>query len=186
MNYQLIIEYLAVFSALVYVIGISKGKMFSWYFAGFSSLLYIFLSINAKIYAESALHFFYFFTAIAGFYNWNNSSFEKKIIKMNIKNHLIFNASCIVLSFILFLFLVKFTDSKLPLIDSFTTVYSIFTTFLVINKVLENWIYWIIIDFVSIGLYYNRNLELSSLLYVAYIFIAIFGYFEWRKKMIKN
>ena len=76
-----------------------------------------------------------------------------------------------------------YTDAALPLIDAFTTVFSLFATFMVTRKILENWIYWIVIDAVSIYLYYSRDLYLTAALFAAYIIIAAFGYLSWKKEI---
>ena len=75
-----------------------------------------------------------------------------------------------------------YTDTQMPMVDSFTTVFSLFATYMVTKKVLENWLYWIVIDAVSIYLYFSRDLHLTSLLFMAYTIIAIFGYFAWLKQ----
>ena len=71
------------------------------------------------------------------------------------------------------------TDAALPYLDSFTTWGSILTTWMVARKVLENWLYWLVIDSVSIYLYLDRELYLTALLFVAYLVIVIFGYLRW-------
>ena len=57
---------------------------------------------------------------------------------------------------------------------------------MVAKKILENWLYWIVINIVSIYLYFHRDLTLTSLLFATYTIIAIFGYFHWLKKMKKQ
>jgi nicotinamide mononucleotide transporter len=74
----------------------------------------------------------------------------------------------------------------MPIVDSFTTVFSIIATYMITKKVLENWLYWIVIDAVSIYLYLSRDLHLTSFLFMLYAIIAIFGYFSWLKKMKVN
>ena len=68
----------------------------------------------------------------------------------------------------------------MPYIDSFTTWGSVITTFMVARKVLENWLYWIVIDAVSIFLYIDRELYQTVGLYV-YLVLAVIGYVAWRK-----
>ena len=75
------------------------------------------------------------------------------------------------------------TSASWPFVDSFTTWGSVLTTFMVARKILENWIYWIVIDAVSIFLYLDRGLYLYAGLFVIYVIIAIFGYFGWRRSM---
>jgi nicotinamide mononucleotide transporter len=79
-----------------------------------------------------------------------------------------------------------YTNAKMPIVDSFTTVFSLFATYMVVKKILGNWLYWIIIDTVSVYLYFSRDLHLTALLFMAYTIIAIFGYFNWLKKVQKD
>ena len=90
------------------------------------------------------------------------------------------------LTFLLGYYLTIHTSAASPLIDSFTTIFSIIGTFMVAKKILENWIYWIIIDIVSIQLYIGRELYLTGLLFLIYSVIAIYGYFTWAKKFSYN
>ena len=88
-----------------------------------------------------------------------------------------------ILTFFMGFYFTTYTDSQMPIVDSFTTVFSVISTYMVTKKVLGNWLYWIVIDAVSVYLYYSRDLHLTSLLFVVYTIIAIFGYFAWIKKM---
>ena len=71
--------------------------------------------------------------------------------------------------------------AQLPFLDSFTTWASVVTTFMVAKKVLENWIYWLVIDSVSIYLYLDRELYFTALLFAVYIVIIFFGWSSWLK-----
>ncbi len=66
--------------------------------------------------------------------------------------------------------------------DAFTTWGAVLTTFMVARKVIENWLYWIVIDGVSVFLYIDRGLYLTAALFVAYVVIVVFGYFNWRRQ----
>jgi nicotinamide mononucleotide transporter len=70
-----------------------------------------------------------------------------------------------------------------PYVDSFTTWASVLTTYLVTQKYLQSWLYWVVIDAVSIPLYIDRGLTLTALLFVFYVVIAVFGYFKWRQHL---
>ena len=74
----------------------------------------------------------------------------------------------------------------MPLLDSFTTVFSVFATIMVVKKVLENWLYFIAVDIASIYLYYSRDLDQTAILFMVYTLIAIFGYFNWIKLTKKH
>ena len=78
------------------------------------------------------------------------------------------------------------TEAALPYLDSFTTWGAVVTTFMVARKVLENWIYWFVIDGVSIFLYIDRGLYLTAALFVAYTVIVVFGFIAWRKVYLRG
>ena len=77
------------------------------------------------------------------------------------------------------LLLDRYTEAVLPFVDSFTTWGSILTTYMVARKVLENWVYWFVIDSVCIYLYLDRELYLTALLFMVYLVIVVFGYRKW-------
>ena len=74
----------------------------------------------------------------------------------------------------------------MPLLDSFTTVFSIIATIMLIKKILENWLYFIVIDIASIYLYFTRDLNQTAILFAVYTLIAIYGYFNWIRVIKKN
>ena len=74
----------------------------------------------------------------------------------------------------------------MPLLDAFTTVFSIIATLMVIKKILENWLYFIAIDIASIYLYYSRDLNQTAILFLLYSIIAIVGYYNWTKSLTKD
>ena len=76
-----------------------------------------------------------------------------------------------------------YTDQANPYVDASTTVFSLVATFMVTKKVLENWVYWIIIDAVSVYLYFSRDLHLTAVLFVIFTLLAITGYVSWNKTM---
>jgi len=73
------------------------------------------------------------------------------------------------------------TDAAFPYIDSLTTWAAIWATFLVARKVLENWWYWLAIDSASVFIYWSRDLELTSLLFVLYVIMIPFGIVSWTR-----
>ena len=116
---------------------------------------------------------------------WNKEN-KEEIKEWSEIKHLLIILSGAILTFFMGFYFSTYTNSQMPIIDSFTTVFSIIATYMVIKKVLGNWLYWIVIDAVSVYLYFNRDLHLTSLLFIAYTIIAIFGYFSWMKKMKTN
>ena len=79
----------------------------------------------------------------------------------------------------------NYTPADFPYLDTFTTVFAVFATYLVTQKVLENWLYWVVIDAVSIYLYQAKDLMPTVVLFSLYTVIATFGYFKWQN-LYKN
>ena len=93
------------------------------------------------------------------------------------------NNDCSHLSYISGATLEKYTQAALPFLDALTTWGAIITTYMVAKKILENWIYWFVIDSISIYLYISRELYLTAFLFFIYLIIIIFGYRSWIKKL---
>jgi nicotinamide mononucleotide transporter len=140
------------------------------------SLCFAVLCYYKKIFAESGLQLFYMVMAIYGFINMGS---EWRIEHYSWLYHisLLFMAGAG--AFALARLLKTQTQSQLPALDSFTTVFSIGATWLMVNFVHENWLYWIVIDVVSIYLYLKRGMALGALLFVFYTLMAIDGYFAF-------
>ena len=187
LNFNLnILESAAVLSSIIYVLLAAKQNIWCWIFAAISTILYIYICFSAQLFAETGLQFFYLFMAGYGYYNWNKSDHKKIVIQWKINNHIYLIICASSLAFLIGFLLKTYTEATMPIIDSFTTVFAIITTYMVAKKVLENWLYWIIIDSVSVYLYFNKDLYLTSLLFILYTIIAIFGYFSLIKKMKAN
>ena len=178
-----IIETLAVIFSIIYVILATKESILCWWAAAISVTLYIYICFSAQLLPETGLQFFYLFMAFYGYYHWNKKEQSLQISEWSISKHLFVLVIGAILTFLMGFYFATYTNAKMPIVDSFTTVFSIFATYMVAKKILGNWLYWIVIDTVSVYLYFSRDLHLTSLLFIAYTIIAIFGYFSWIKKM---
>ena len=180
-----IIESVAVLFSVVYVILAAKESIWCWAAAIISVSLYVYIFYTVQLYPETGLQIFYFIMAIVGYYMWNKQD-KERIKEWSETKHLLIILFGAIFTFFMGFYFSIYTDSQMPIIDSFTTVFSIIATYMVIKKVLGNWLYWIVIDAVSVYIYFNRDLHLTSLLFVAYTIIAVFGYFAWMKRMKTN
>jgi nicotinamide mononucleotide transporter len=177
------IEIIAVFFAILYVILAAKESIWCWLAAIISVILYTRICYSAQLYPETGLQIFYLAMAIYGYIQWNKPKKDTIIISWTKQKHLIVIIINSLISLCLGYYFDHFTEAKLPYIDSATTIFSISTTYMVTKKVIENWIYWIVIDLASIYLYYNRDLNLSAGLFGLYVILAAIGYIQWKKKM---
>lgn len=163
---------------MAYTILITYNSVWCWFFAFFSGLLFLILCYQKKIYAEVALQGFYVFMAIYGFLNWGEGLSESPE-PLSYTSHLMIIGGAGLIVFVSGISLKNLSNSQLPFLDSFTTVFSLVATALMVLLYRENWLYWIVIDAVSIALYYRRGLKLSAILFAIYTLLAINGYFQW-------
>jgi nicotinamide mononucleotide transporter len=175
-------EWFAVISGLLYVILISFKKISAWFFAIISSLLYIYLCYSSQLFLETGLQFFYLIMGIYGWYLWTSVKKidENRIIKWKIQQHIMNIAISTILFISIGFIFDNYTNQANPYTDAFTTVFSLAATFMVTQKVLENWIYWIVIDTVSVYLFSSRELYMTAMLFVIFTILAIVGYFKWK------
>ncbi|MFL0797067.1 MAG: nicotinamide riboside transporter PnuC [Cellvibrionaceae bacterium] len=176
-------EVIAATLAIAYLLLAMKQNILCWLAAFISTAIYTVLFWDVSLFMESALNVYYMLMAIYGAYQWQYGNTQGNCLSIqrwNYRKH--FQACSLILLFTVtsgFL-LSNNTEAAWPYLDSFTTWASVFTTWLVAKKVLENWIYWIVIDSVAIILYVDRGLYLTALLMALYIIIAIFGWLSWR------
>jgi len=177
-----VIESAAVFFSILYVVLAVKESILCWGAAAISVILYIYICYTAQLYPETGLQVFYLLMAFYGYHQWNKNDSTLKIQQWTTTKHLLILLIGASLTFLMGFYFTIYTNAAMPLVDSFTTVFSVFATYMVTKKVLGNWLYWIVIDIVSVYLYFSRDLHLTSLLFIMYTVIAIFGYFSWLKR----
>ena len=178
-----LIEWLAVVSSIIYVILVAKRLIICWLFAFVGSALFVYLCYEGNLYIESILQLFYVIMAVVGWLSWKKSELkDHTIVKWKMNNHLLNIAISGVIAFILGYLFDNYTNQANPYIDAFTTLYSLSATYMVTKKILGNWIYWIIIDLVSIYLYAQRDYNLTAVQYGLFTILAVFGFLAWRKE----
>jgi len=179
-------ELLAVILAITYLLLAVRENVLCWLFAFVSTAIYTVLFWDVSLLMDSALNIYYMAMAVFGWYQWthgetgNGSSQSLAVRSMSGQQHLLVISVVAVLSLGSGYLLSEHSSAAWPYVDSFTTWASVITTYLVTKKYLQNWLYWIVIDLVSVPLYIDRGLNLTALLFVAYVVIAVVGYFSWR------
>lgn len=180
------LEGLAVLMAIAYLLLAIRQNIWCWLCAGVSTAIYVWLFIDARLYMESVLNAFYFAMAVYGWYSWRNGTGIDGELAVSVwpaRVHVVAIASILLLSLASGYGLSRWSDAALPYVDSLTTWGAIWATFLIARKVLENWGYLLVVDLASIFIYWNRGLELTALLFVAYVIMIPFGYLNWRRSM---
>ena len=182
-------EIVAVIFAIFYLLLAIRENIWCWFCAGVSTAIFVYVYFGAKLYMESVLNIFYFGMAIYGWYVWQSGKGSGKTIPVTTwpaNVHIIAAGVIVVLVASSGLLLSTYTDAAFPYVDSATTFAAMWATFLIARKVLENWWYWLVIDVVSIFIYWSRGLELTSLLFVLYVIMIPFGLMAWRRSLNKQ
>ena len=176
-------EPLATGLALGYLLLIILEQRIAWLLAALSAGLYLKIFYDVGLFMEASLQVFYIVMAVYGFWGWgsNSSGEHLRIQRWPLKLHLLILAAVLTSGVGIGLLLARFTDAALPIPDSITTIGALTTTWMVARKVLENWLWWVGIDLVSIVLYLERGLELTALLFAGYVVLALLGWHNWRR-----
>ncbi|PID54872.1 MAG: nicotinamide mononucleotide transporter [Gammaproteobacteria bacterium] len=178
------LELIAVALGLAYLLLAARENIACWYAAFVSTAIYTLLFWDVSLYMESVLQVYYLAMAIYGWWQWrggNNGSETLPIRSFSALQHGLAIVTVLTAVVITGFLLERHTDAALPYLDAFTTWGAVLTTWMVAKKILENWLYWIVIDSAAIYLYLQRGLALTALLFALYVLLCIFGYIEWQK-----
>ena len=175
----------AMLLALAYVILAASGSLWCWPAAFISTALYTVVFYDVLLLMDSALNVYYLVMAVYGYWIWQKQHPQVKgqeegldVISLSASKHLKIGAVLTVISVGLGYIMANYTPAAFPYLDTFTTVFAVFATYLVTQKVLENWLYWLVIDAVSIYLYLEKGLLPTAVLFIIYIVIASYGYIK--------
>ena len=149
-----------------------------------SVLIYVYICLNYKLYADMSINVFYFFMSVYGWYMWthkNNQKAERKITYCSKEQHLYSAIGLVVSYIVMYYILSNYTDSDVAMIDSLTTSICFVGMYLMAIKKIENWLYWIVADMISVPLYTYKGLVLSSFQFLVFLVIAVLGYIEWKR-----
>ncbi len=185
---QSLLETSGVITGILCVYLAAKNNIWNWPIAIVSVLIYIFIFFEAKLYADTGLQVYFFMMNFYGWYFWSRKHERKKVpvTLITLKEIIISVAVIAVFTAGLGFFLYKGTDASFPFVDSFCTACSLVAQVFLARKVLENWLIWIFVDIIYVGVYIFKDLHLTAGMYALYIVIAAIGYFDWRKEYLRS
>lgn len=176
----------------------ARAHIWSWPIGLINVTLFFFLFFQVQLYPDMFLQVFFFITNLIGWWRWTHPKTEEedrkhelRISFMPIRQMLIFSlvglAATIAMGGLAsnlheWFPLIFNLPSAFPYFDSFVTVMSILATFLMVNKKIECWIIWIVVDVVATGLYYSKGIKFVAIEYLVFCFIAAFGLWKWVKE----
>ena len=173
-------ELSAVILGFAYLILISFSQRIAWIFGIISSAIYVYIAFIGEIYLQAGLQFIYVILGVFGFINWGKSA-ETKLKIWSLKKHFLVGIPTLLFALLLG-FIFSKTNQKLPYLDAFITAFAILATYLTTKSILENWLYWIVLNLLSMYLWYEQDLQLTIFLFAVNTLMAVFGFILWRKK----
>lgn len=186
------LEITGVFVGLIYLWLEYKASIHLWIASIIMPAIYLIVYYQAGLYADFGINIYYLAVAVYGWVLWKYGRIkpdDRHPAELPITHipanallplGLVFLATFLLIAFVL----IRFTDSNVPWLDSFTTALSIIGMWMLARKYLEQWWVWIAVDVVSAGLYVYKGLHLTAGLYALYSLIAVFGYYKWKKMML--
>ncbi len=181
-TYIALLEWITFVTALAYVYFAAQKKLITWLFALISVGLTFYLDVIGKLYIESGLQVFYFAMAIYGWINWKKAEKNDLLItRWSIQLHLLNIFASALLALLVGYIFDNYTEQSTPFLDAFTTCFSLVATFMVVKRVLENWLYWIFINVGMVVLYMNNGFEILAAQYGIFVVLALYGYWSWNK-----
>ena len=176
-------EITATLLGIAYVILAAKESQWAWPFAFFSTLIYTVIFWDGALVASSILNFYYMVMAVYGFMLWKKDAQGEtlSISKWRPKHHLIFILGGIAGTTLLGYLTSTYAGAKFAYHDAFVMVFSGIATWMMAKKVLENWLYWMVVDSVATVLYYRSGYLATIVLFVLYVILAFYGYASWKK-----
>ena len=170
-------------AAAIFLAG--RNSVHTWWVGIIGCVLFGFLFFGAKLYADVTLQGFFVITGLIGWYQWTGGRAKRTLPITRTKS------STLILSVIVGVLvgatyaalLYKFTDAYSPGWDTALLVGSVIGQILMMNRKIENWGFWVIVNTIAVPLFISRGLYLTSVLYAAYWLHAIYAYRKWSSEM---
>lgn len=196
-----LIEWLIFILALLYVILAAIENVWCWLFGILASVFSVYLCYKGNLFLESGLQVFYVIIGLYGWYEWLYGAKKKQITARNetgttdtqlkiiswplLKCFYLILIGCFI--WIPFGYISHhYSTQVLPYLDAFITAFSIVATWMTARKIIQNWVFWSVIDASAIVLYASREFYLIAILYAIYTLLAIIGYFQWKKRILTS
>lgn len=188
------IEWVGFLTALVYLIFSINQSIWLWPLGILSAVFYMIVFYKTNLYADMILQVYYLLVGVYGWLYWKGKQRDENKEKINInvvnRKQAIVGFACFSLLYALLVVVLKYLpelfnipSSDMIYLDAFTTAGSFIATYMLVKKMIEQWVLWIIIDTVAIGMYMYKELYFTSILFFIYTVMAVWGYFSWRKEL---
>ncbi|WP_044199622.1 nicotinamide riboside transporter PnuC [Dyadobacter tibetensis] len=164
----------------------TRQNVLGWFFGIVNALLYALVFWQVQLYADMGLQGYYFLTSIYGWYMWTYGGKSHEGVRVSrtpIRLYGLFGMLFLAFTLLWGYLLETFTDASLSYVDSGLTISSLIAQWMMARKYLENWLLWIAADACYMAMYWYKGLQLTALLYLVFLVLAVMGYLNWRKDL---
>ncbi|WP_413456895.1 nicotinamide riboside transporter PnuC [Herbaspirillum huttiense] len=166
-----------------------RQNHWAWLFSILSSLLYAAVFADARLYGDAGLQFVFVAVSVWGWSQWLRGGEDHRPLQVSTlaaRGRAVMVLSWLAGWLLLSWFLQRYTDTDVPHMDGFLTAGSLVGQFLLSRKKLENWLVWIAVDVLYVGLYLYKHLTLTAMLYALFVLMAAAGWRSWRRAASPN
>lgn len=177
------LEYAGIITALLGVFYSIKQHKIAWIWNFVASCIYGFLFYEVGLYSDMELQGVFMAMAIYGFVQWNQAEQLWEVTRSSRSDLLLGIVGSLIFGFASGYFHRELSNVSLPFLDATLTGFSIWGTYLAVKKKIENWLVWIFVDILYIGIYIYKGMNGTAVLYAIFLVFAFRGFYAWRKKL---
>lgn len=184
MDWSLILQIVGTALGLIYLWLEYRANIWLWVVGAIMPMVHGALYLHSGIYADAAMQLYYVLAGVYGLIMWRRKpkgGGELPIRHTPIRWIPSLVATYAMLHVVLYFLLTEFTDSRVPILDSMSTALCIVAMWMLSRKLVEQWLVWLVVDMISVGLYLYKDIPITGALYAIYCILAIAGYMRWRR-----
>ena len=190
MEWKLILQVVGIALGLLYLYLEYKANIWLWVVGIIMPIVHGTLYFKSGLYADCSMQGYYILAGLYGLVAWSRKPSTKTqedksrgICQTPAKTWGIIFLLYVTLHAAIYILLIKFTDSTVPFWDAMTTALCIVAYWMLSRKFVEQWLVWLAVDAITVGLYIYKDIPLTAGLYALYCVLAIAGYRRWLKMM---
>lgn len=164
----------------------ARNHIANWLFGVLGCVLFAILFYQVKLYAEVLLMLFFIVTNVIGWFQWRQSPHASAVGSAPPKVLLRFAALALLVTLCYGWVLHRFTDAYAPFIDTAVLMFSIVAQFLLMQRKLQTWWFWLMVNTLAVPLYFSRELYLTAIVYSGFWCNAWYGLYLWRKLAVAS
>ena len=180
------LELIAAIAGVICVYLQTRENIWAWPFGLLSVSILVYVFFQHRLYSDMILHFIYIGLNGYGWWYWtHNLSGEAKTPIKSLTNKRVAQWVLVVLvgTFIWGYGMTNYTDADLAYVDAFTTVGSLCAQFLLAKKIIQNWIFWIVVDVIAVNVYMYKELYFTAGMFLVFLLLCMKGFRDWRKTL---